>query len=242
MPDLVGLGRQASDGLSRTCRALLAVCLLAVGAQAEDAAADAKPTGVYLPTTPNDYSGMIYSLLQEQTNRVMNKDGATVLFSAHYPPSLFCPTFLQLACSNKKNLPESVTIHLLMLCTGMQDEGNPLNLLASMAGWAQQAQTALFTMAPPVNADGTPASSSSLQSSKSRATVMKGAPRSCYLTTFRASSMQLWPLLQDWSVMDGEIYSSLFQVQSGQHMVVHLSTGSPQFLLAASHGDAKAGF
>ena len=53
------------------------MCLLAAGAQANDAA-DVKPTGVYLPTTPNDYSGMIYSLLQEQTNRVMNKDGATV--------------------------------------------------------------------------------------------------------------------------------------------------------------------
>lgn len=52
----------------------------------------------------------------------------------------------------------------------MQDEGNPLSLLASMAGWAQQAQTALFTMGAPVNADGTPASESSLQSSKTHAT------------------------------------------------------------------------
>lgn len=73
-------------------------------------------------------------------------------------------------------LPEVVTVHLLMLCTGMQDEGNPLSLLAHMAGWAQQAQTALFTMGAPVNADGTPASESSLQSSKSHATVIKGAP------------------------------------------------------------------
>ena len=47
-----------------------------------------KPTGVYLPTTPNDYSGMIYSLLQEQTNRVMNKEGATVSL----PPP--CPWLL----------------------------------------------------------------------------------------------------------------------------------------------------
>ena len=62
------------------------MCLLAAGAQANDAA-DVKPTGVYLPTTPNDYSGMIYSLLQEQTNRVMNKDGATVTFrTAHSGP------------------------------------------------------------------------------------------------------------------------------------------------------------
>ena len=45
----------------------------------------------------------------------------------------------------------------------MQDESNPLNLLATMAGWAQQAQTALFTMGAPSNADGTPASQASLQ-------------------------------------------------------------------------------
>lgn len=45
----------------------------------------------------------------------------------------------------------------------MQDESNPLNLLATMAGWAQQAQTALFTMSAPSNADSTPASQASLQ-------------------------------------------------------------------------------
>ena len=45
----------------------------------------------------------------------------------------------------------------------MQDESNPLNLLATMAGWAQQAQTALFTMSAPSTADGTAASQASLQ-------------------------------------------------------------------------------
>ena len=38
-----------------------------------------------------------------------------------------------------------------------------------MAGWAQQAQTALFTMGGPSNADGTPASQASLQAGLSSA-------------------------------------------------------------------------
>ncbi len=166
LADLVSLGAEASDGPSRTCRALLAVCLLAAGAQANDAAADVKPTGVYLPTTPNDYSGMIYSLLQEQTNRVMNKEGATVsLFPfCTILLSVLLESMLLAFCENRAQVCHGLP--WLMLCPCMQDEGNPLSLLASMAGWAQQAQTALFTMGAPVNADGTPASESSLQSSK----------------------------------------------------------------------------
>ena len=63
------------------CRALLAVCLLVAGAQADDAAQIAtleSSKSVFLPTTPNDFSGMIYSLLQEQSSRIANKDGAQV--------------------------------------------------------------------------------------------------------------------------------------------------------------------
>lgn len=72
------------------------MCLLAAGAQANDAV-DVKPTGVYLPTTPNDYSGMIYSLLQEQTNRVMNKDGATVRScTLYYDPYCNCAACLSI--------------------------------------------------------------------------------------------------------------------------------------------------
>lgn len=103
--------------------ALLALCLLVAGAHADDAAAKAemeKGQSVYLPTTTNDYSGMIYSLLQEQAGHLAGMEGA-------------------------------------------DDESNPLNLLATMAGWAQQAQTALFTMSAPSNADSTPASQASLQ-------------------------------------------------------------------------------
>lgn len=57
------------------------MCLLVAGAHADDAA---QITGlessksVFLPTTPNDFSGMIYSLLQEQSSRIANKDGAQV--------------------------------------------------------------------------------------------------------------------------------------------------------------------
>ena len=57
-----------------------------------------------------------------------------------------------------KPLLRPTTLH------GMQDEGNPLSLLASMSSWAQQAQTALFSLGAPLNADGTPASESGLKS------------------------------------------------------------------------------
>lgn len=46
------------------------------------------------------------------------------------------------------------------LYAALQDESNPVSLLAAMAGWAQQAQTALFNLGDPVNADGSPVTSS----------------------------------------------------------------------------------
>ena len=45
---------------------------------------------MYLPTTPNDYGGMIYSLLQEQSSRIANKDGAQV----NLLPLICCPACL----------------------------------------------------------------------------------------------------------------------------------------------------
>ena len=46
------------------------------------------------------------------------------------------------------------------LYAAWQDESNPVSLLAAMAGWAQQAQTALFNLGDPVNADGSAFTSS----------------------------------------------------------------------------------
>ncbi len=100
----------------RTCRALLAVCLLAAGAHAEDAAADVKPTGVYLPTTPNDYSGMIYSLLQEQTNRVMNKEGATVSLISFSHNVLVCLALFWCSLTSVSTSPEPVAAPLGSSC------------------------------------------------------------------------------------------------------------------------------
>lgn len=72
-------------------RALLALCLLVAGAHADDAAAKAemeKGQSVYLPTTTNDYSGMIYSLLQEQAGHLAGMEGADVRSSL--APSQSC--------------------------------------------------------------------------------------------------------------------------------------------------------
>ena len=63
------------------CRALLALCLLVAGAYADEAAVKAemeKGQSVYLPTTTNDYGGMIYSLLQEQATHLAGMEGADV--------------------------------------------------------------------------------------------------------------------------------------------------------------------
>ena len=60
------------------------------------------------------------------------------------------------------------------LYAAIQDESNPVSLLAAMAGWAQQAQTALFTLGNPVNADG-----SSVTSSEKGA--LPSSPRICYV-------------------------------------------------------------
>lgn len=120
----------------RVLGALLAVCLMVAGAQADDAgqiAALESSKSVFLPTTPNDFSGMIYSLLQEQSSRIANKDGA-------------------------------------------QDESNPVSLLAAMAGWAQQAQTALFNLGDPVNADGSAVTSSEKASFQAKATPAQPDP------------------------------------------------------------------
>ena len=49
-----------------------------------------------------------------------------------------------------------------------------MSLLAAMAGWAQQAQTALFTLGNPVNADGSPVTSSEKG-------ALPSSPRICYV-------------------------------------------------------------
>ncbi len=89
------------------------MCLLVAGAQAEadDAAQIAGAESlksVFLPTTPNDYGGMIYSLLQEQSSRIANKDGAQVTATPFHvaalhactsctPHPVYCDTPLQVS-------------------------------------------------------------------------------------------------------------------------------------------------
>lgn len=76
---------QGNLGSGCPCRALLAVCLLAAGARADEAADKTSleaAKSVYLPTTTNDYSSMIYSLLQEQGSRIAGKEGAAVSLPA----------------------------------------------------------------------------------------------------------------------------------------------------------------
>ena len=93
------------------CRALLALCLLAAGAHADEAAAKAemeKGQSVYLPTTTNDYSGMIYSLLQEQATHLASMDGADVRSS---PPAF--QSFISL----------SHAFALVMLCAAAHAAG-----------------------------------------------------------------------------------------------------------------------
>ena len=75
------MDKEADTFVLCCCRALLALCLLVAGVHADDAAAKAemeKGQSVYLPTTTNDYSGMIYSLLQEQAGHLAGMEGADV--------------------------------------------------------------------------------------------------------------------------------------------------------------------
>ncbi|CAL8469157.1 g8698 [Coccomyxa elongata] len=65
----------ASSGL-RFAGALLAVCLIGVVSAQDEATKLESIKSVYLPTTTNDYGGMIYSLLAEQANFLAAKDGA----------------------------------------------------------------------------------------------------------------------------------------------------------------------
>ena len=75
------VSKQADTSVLCCCRALLALCLLVAGARADEAAVKAemeKGQSIYLPTTTNDYGGMIYSLLQEQATHIAGMDGADV--------------------------------------------------------------------------------------------------------------------------------------------------------------------
>ena len=78
----------------------------------------------------------------------------------------------------------------ITLYAGMQDEGNPMNLLATMAGWAQQAQTALFTMGEPVNADGSPVSKEG---------ALPAAHPDAVLTVLPLSALELLAVLSCWA-------------------------------------------
>lgn len=53
----------------------LAMCIFALGGNAEDSASSMK--SILLPTTSNDFSGMIYSLLQQQSSFVASQQGAS---------------------------------------------------------------------------------------------------------------------------------------------------------------------
>lgn len=52
------------------------MCIFALGGNAEDSASSMK--SILLPTTSNDFSGMIYSLLQQQSSFVASQQGASV--------------------------------------------------------------------------------------------------------------------------------------------------------------------
>ncbi|EIE21071.1 hypothetical protein COCSUDRAFT_33782 [Coccomyxa subellipsoidea C-169] len=62
--------------LRRVAGALLALCLIGAVSAQDDASALESVKSVFLPTTPNDFGGMIFSLLQEQANFLAAKDGA----------------------------------------------------------------------------------------------------------------------------------------------------------------------
>ncbi len=127
------------------CRALLALCLIGAVSAQDDASALESVKSVFLPTTPNDFGGMIFSLLQEQANFLAAKDGAEVstciaIISAKIRG---WQKFTQSSTSRAAHVPTDN-----VWCVHVQTEGSPLNLLTSMASWAAQAQTALFNMAP----------------------------------------------------------------------------------------------
>jgi uncharacterized membrane protein len=70
------------------CRALFALFLLAASVHAQDTTATQKldsVKNVYMPATTNDFGGMIFSLLQQQTQFLSQKQGADV-----GPSSLGC--------------------------------------------------------------------------------------------------------------------------------------------------------
>ncbi len=58
----------------------MAVCLIGAVSAQDDAANLESVKSVYIPTTTNDFGGMVYSLLAEQANFLASKDGAAVSF------------------------------------------------------------------------------------------------------------------------------------------------------------------